>query len=89
MERKWPVAPVSRMAVVIFGGGEGPKLSGVDATVVLLVLNRATGCCTGLGKGVPLAQLGLVFSLLDSKYPDNTGIAEARLDHVAAPHTVV
>ena len=66
MERKWPVAPVSRMAVVMVGGGEEPKLIGEDATVCLLVLNRASGGCTGSGEGVPLAQLGLLFSLLNS-----------------------
>ena len=49
MERKCPVAPVSRMAVedvVVRGGREGPKrvkLVGWGTTVVLvLVLNRAT-----------------------------------------------
>jgi lipid-binding SYLF domain-containing protein len=76
MKRNWPVAPVLRMGVVIFGGREGPKLIRVDAAVVLLVINRATGGCTGSGEGVPLAQLGLLF------------ITEAGLDHVAAPHTV-
>jgi hypothetical protein len=49
MERKWPVAPVSRMAVVEMvesGGGEGPKLVNRDCWGVMLVglfgINRAT-----------------------------------------------
>jgi hypothetical protein len=80
MERKWPVAPVSRIAVVMFRGGEGPKLNGVGATVVLFVLNRASVCCIDSGKGVPLAQLGLLFSLFDSVGRTQTTRASRRPD---------
>ena len=73
MERKCPVAPVSRMAVedvVVRGGGEGPKrvkLVGWGTTVVLvLVLNRATGGGGDGGLGCPRDHLGgAEFSLLE------------------------
>lgn len=72
MERKWPVAPVSRMAVVVtvgWGGGEGPKLVKSECwgvMVGLLAFSTATvGGGTG-GLGGPRDQLGGPgFSLLE------------------------
>jgi hypothetical protein len=80
MERKWPVAPVSRMAVVMFKGGEEPKLNGGGATVVLFELNRACDCCIGSGEGVPLAHLGSLFSLFVSVGRTQTTRASRRPD---------
>jgi hypothetical protein len=72
MERTCPVAPVSRMAVedfVVRGGGEGPKLVtvvGGGATVVLVVINRATGGGVDGVLGCPRDQTGgAEFSLLE------------------------
>jgi hypothetical protein len=60
MERKWPVAPVSSIALEGMVGGEGPKLEdrGSCATAALFGLLGFSLAVVEPGKGVPLGQTG-------------------------------